>query len=441
MPARHILIGSGPAAAAAAEAIRDADPRAEISVVTAERYGYYSRPGLAYYLAKEVPERALFPFAPTDFERLGLRMVHERAVRIDPAAHSVVLESGGQLPYDRLLLATGSWAIPVGVPGAELSGVTKLDDMHDARDLIERSRSAKAAVVVGGGITALEIVEGLCARRVKVHYFMRKDRYWGNVLSESESRIVEDGLLAQGVQIHHFTELSRIIGESGRVVGVEASDGTRVECDLVAAAIGVLPQKDLAEGAGLTCDRGVLVDPYLRSSEPDIFAAGDIAEIRDPLTGKGTVEVLWNTAVAKGRVAGHNMASASPVAYEAGTPLNVTRLAGFKITIIGAVGGGQDSDVRGIVRGDSETWRHSGDSVMVESETGGAHVRLALGESTITGAVVMGDQALSFPLQELIAERADVSSMMTALKAPAAPLAELIVGFWQDRTVRRAQTV
>ncbi len=194
MARRHVLIGCGPAAIAAAETIRAFEPAALITIVDAEGHGYYSRPGLAYYLAKEIPEERLFPFSRARLERLDLAVVHDRAVRLDPAAHRVALASGRELAYDRLLLATGSRAVPIGASGENLDGVTKLDDLNDARDLIRRSAHAKAAVVVGGGITAIEIVEGLRAHHVEVHYFMRKQRYWSNVLSETESRVVEEGL-------------------------------------------------------------------------------------------------------------------------------------------------------------------------------------------------------------------------------------------------------
>jgi nitrite reductase (NADH) large subunit len=430
MARRHVLIGSGPGAIAAAEMIRRHDDQAEIVIVGAEPHGYYSRPGLAYYLAKEVPEERLFPFTPQDFARLNAQLLLGRAVHIDRAAHRVTLEGGRELPYDRLLVATGSRAIPAKVPGAELDGVVKLDDMDDARDLIRRSRDAKAAVVVGGGITALEIAEGLRARGVHVHYFMRKGRYWSNVLSESESRIVEQGLRARGVEIHDFTELAQILGRQGRVVGVETGDGTQIPCDLVAVALGVRPQKELAEEAGLDCGRGVLVDEHLRSSDDDIFAAGDIAEVHDTVTDRRTLEVLWSSAVNKGRIAGLNMATDPEHAYDTGTPLNVTRLAGFKITIIGTVGSGKDSDLQALSRGDSETWTELGEAVVVESHNGDNHIRLALAKSTIAGAVIMGDQEISFPLHEIIGGRADVSDILASLKEPAAPVAEIVRGFW-----------
>jgi len=438
MARRHILIGGGPGAIAAAEAIRGADDGAEIVLVGADPHGYYSRPGLAYYLTNEMPEERLFPFTPDDVLSLSLNTVTERAVGIDPAAHTVTLESGRQLAYDRLLIATGSRAISARVPGAELDGVVKLDGMDDARDIVRRSRKAKAAVVVGGGITALEIVEGLRARRVHVHYFMRKDRYWGNVLSEAESRIVQQRLLREGVEIHTFTELARILGKDGRVAAVETGDGTRIPCDLVAVAVGVRPQIELAQTAGLECARGVLVDQCLRSSDPDIFAAGDVAEVADPHTGHRVVEVLWSSAVAKGRVAGLNMAEEPAHVYEQGPPLNVTRLAGLYTTIIGTVGSGDDADLEGISRGDSQIWSELRGRAIVEAQRGDAHIRLALGKDTIVGAVVMGDQTISFPLQELIEGRVDVSGIVPALEAPEAPVVEVIDRLWGDWRAGRA---
>jgi NAD(P)H-nitrite reductase large subunit len=430
MARRYLLIGCGPAAISAAETIRSRDAEGEISMVCAEPHGYYSRPGLAYYLADEVPEDRLFPFSTADFARLGVHLLFERATGIDPGAHRVTLEGGRQLVYDRLLIATGSRAIPAAVPGAELDGVVKLDDLDDARDLIRRSRQAKAAVVVGGGITALEIAEGLTARGVPVHYFMRKSRYWSNILSESESRVVEDGLRAAGVQIHQRTELARVVGREGRVAAVETGDGAQIACDMVAVALGVRPQHGLAKAAGLDCARGVLVDRHLCSSDPDIFAAGDVAEVRDSVTGRRTLEVLWNSAVAKGCIAGLNMATGATHIYDTGLPLNVTRLVGFKVTIIGSVGSGKDADLEGLARGDSETWAELGEAVMVESDADDVHIRLALGENSIAGAVVMGDQASSFTLQEIIEARADVSAIKASLQAPAAPLAATVEGSW-----------
>ena len=118
-----------------------------------------------------------------------------------------------RLSYDRLLIAVGAQALPLDVPGSKLEGVLKLDHMEDAKRILKFARRGKTAVVVGGGITALELVEGLISRGVKVHYLLRGDRYWSNVLDEHESKIVEQRLVEEGVKLHHHAEVIEITGK------------------------------------------------------------------------------------------------------------------------------------------------------------------------------------------------------------------------------------
>ncbi|MHB0877772.1 MAG: NAD(P)/FAD-dependent oxidoreductase [Anaerolineae bacterium] len=432
MQRRYLIVGSGAAGIAAAESIRRYDPRGDITLVSEDGHGYYSRPGLAYLLTGEVPERQLHPFDNGDFRRLNVRLLQARAVALDPGAHRLTLYGGDAMPFDRLLIATGSAAIPLPVPGAELEGVVKLDDLDDARRILGRSRRGRTAVVVGGGITALELVEGFRARQVTTHYLMRGDRYWSNVLDEDESRLVEARLRDEGVQIHYHAEVGAIVGRGEHVVGVTTADGHEIPCDMVACAIGVRPRLELARSAGLATDRGIVTDDMLRTSASDVYAAGDVAQVLDPLTGKAGLDTLWSAAVAQGRAAGANMAGQT-TPYRKSAPLNVTRLAWLATTIIGTVGSGSDRDVSGIARGDSETWRQSTSTLVAHSSDDGNRLRVVIGERTLLGAVVMGDQSLSFPLYHLIAEQADVSAIRDRLTEPAANLAAVLAQFWAER--------
>lgn len=426
---RYVIVGTGAAGIAAAEAIRKADPAGDILLVSEEADGYYSRPGLAYFLTGEISEKMLYPFSKRDFKALGVRLLRARAVNIHRDARLVEMEHGATVPYDRLLIAVGAAANRASFPGSDLAGVVKLDTIDDARRMIKLSRRTRAAVVVGGGITALEIVEGLRARGVKVHYFLRKARYWRNVLDETESKIVEHKLMEEGVKIHYHTELAEILERRGRVAGVLTKDGRTIKCQMVAIAIGVRPRIALAQAAGLEVERGVLVDEYLRTSDPYIYAAGDVAQVYDPFSGKSVVDSLWGPARDQGWTAGLNM-TGRKIMYTKLVPFNVTRLAGLTTTIIGTVGKGTDDDLVGIARGDSETWRQLPDAIAAQDDFEVNRLRMMIGERRLLGAIVMGDQTLSQPLHRLIANKADISSIRDELLRPQAPLADLIADFW-----------
>ncbi|HEU4561911.1 MAG TPA: FAD-dependent oxidoreductase [Longimicrobium sp.] len=413
---RYVVVGTGIAGLSACEAIRERDPAARITLVGEEPHPFYSRPGLAYLLTGSVPERRLHVRTPAEVEALGVDRVHARTASLDPAGHTLALEDGRTLPYDRLLLATGALSIPPAFPGAELQGVMQLDGLDQARRMLELARKRTRAVVVGGGSTALEIVEGLHARGVHVHYFLRGDRYWSKVLDAVESAIVEGRLESEGVRIHRRTEVAAAVGRGGKLEAVETESGERVPCEVLAVAVGIRPRLELARGAGIEVDRGVMVNELLETSAANIFAAGDVAQVLDPATGRAELDALWNSALAMGRAAGANMAGAG-VPYRKAVPMNVTRLAGLVTTVIGAVGGGKDPDLVTMTRGQSESWTTHGSPVAVQDRHGTDRVRVMLDERTVVGALVMGSQRLSHPLARLVSERADISPIRGELLA------------------------
>jgi NAD(P)H-nitrite reductase large subunit len=426
---RYVIIGSGAAGVGAIEAIRCHDPNSSITMISEEREGYYSRPGLAYYLTGELVERQLYPMNEQDFRRLKIQRLQARVTRIHREEQQVELHNGATLPYESLLIATGAMAASTKLPGVGAEGVVKLDNMDDARRIVKLARKGRTAVVVGGGITALEIVEGLVARGLKVHYFLRGDRYWSNVLDEIESRIVEHRLQEDGVQIHYHTEVAEVLAKNNRVEAVLTKDGRQIRCSMVAVAIGVRPRKQLAEFCGLETDRGILVNEYLQTSDPNIFAAGDVGQAYDPQTGNHVLDSLWGPAREQGTVAGYNM-SGRLTTYQKRMPFNVTRLANLTTTIIGMVGRGDDLDMIGIARGDSETFRQLPDSIAVQSDFSVNRVRVLMDGDHIIGGIVMGDQTLSRPILHLASKRVNISLIHDQLLKPGASIEDLVTRFW-----------
>lgn len=437
MSRRHVLVGSGIAALSAAEAIRQAEPRASITVVGMEPAGFYSRPGLAYYLTEELPAPQLALRTERELAALRLERIVGRATSLVPARHLLYLEDGRALRYDRLLLATGAASIPPDFPGAGLEGVMHLDGLADAEGLVRRMGPARAAVVVGGGSTALELVEGFAARGLDTHYLLRGERYWAKVLDRVESAIVEARLLAGGVHLHRHTGIREVLGQDGRVAGVSTTTGRHLPAEIVAVAVGVRPRLALAQGAGLTLDRGIVTSECLETSAEDVYAAGDVAQVYDPVTRTAQLDTLWASAQAQGRIAGLNMAGLR-LAYRTRPALNVTRLGGIATTIVGTVGASDDPDLLTLTRGQSERWLTDPEAWSVGGARRGHRLRVVVSGRAIVGAVIMGDQALSTPLAHLIGEQVDISALRPALDAEPEAALDLLLDFChahvRDRT-------
>jgi nitrite reductase (NADH) large subunit len=429
---RYVILGAGAAGIAAAETIRKQDASGEIICVSAEQAGYYSRPGLAYYLSKELGRKSLFPFNKDDFERRGIKLYVNTAAQIDVERQEVIFRDQKRVRYDRLLLALGARAVRPEIEGADLEGVVYLDSLAQTDWMIKKARRARRAVVVGGGITALEIVEGLQARGVKVHFFLRGEQYWGRVLDEIESRLVLNRLQHEGVVIHQRTELERLVEKRGKVAAVLTKDGREIKTEMAAFAIGVRPRKQLAVDSELEVGRGIRVNEYLETSAPGVYAAGDVAEMYDPAADKWVVDSLWNLARSQGIVAGLNM-TGEKTAYLRSSPLNVTRLAGLTTTIIGRVGTADPvEDEYAIVRGESETWQQMPDAVVCQNDFEVNRLRIMVGEKHLIGAVLMGDQTLSQPLEELVAEQVDISPIRSQLVDSGADLGGLLLETWNQ---------
>jgi NAD(P)H-nitrite reductase large subunit len=377
----------------------------------------------------------LFPRQKEYFQKLHFRYLKGNVKRILRDQHYLEIEGHVYVAYDRLLLSLGAYAIPLEVPGSKLEGVLKLDHLNDANQIIKLARRGKTAVVVGGGITALELVEGLVARGLKVHYLLRGDRYWSNVLDEQESKIVEHRLKEEGVKLHYHSEINEITGKHNRVNAVRLAGGAILKCDLVAYAIGIQPRTGLAKNAALDVDRGILVNEYMQTNDPSIFAAGDVAQVYDPYIKRSVLDSLWSPSRDQGSIAGLNMAGQKKP-YIKSAPFNVTRLAGLTTTIIGVVGRGRDDDLVGIARGDSETWRQLPDVLVAQTGFEVNRLRVLVGEKTLLGAIVMGDQTLSFPLEKIISNNVDISAIRDGLLAPYANIADILAGFWA-KTVER----
>ena len=303
-PSRIVIVGGGAAGFAAAERLRRERYEGDLVMVSSEDVPPVDRPNLSKdYLAGKAPEEWV-PLRPDSFypeNGVDLRL-HTSVTGIDVRAGEIVLEDGTRVAYDRLLLATGAEPVRLRVPGAELPHVRMLRSLADCRAIIERAVAARRAVVLGASFIGLEVAAALRARDIEVHVVAPERRPMERVLGPQMGDFVRALHEEHGV-VFHFGETATGINDKR----VALSGGGTIDADLVVAGVGVRPRIALAENAGLALDRGVIIDDYLQTSAPGIFAAGDIARWPDPHTGTKIRVEHWVVAERQGQAAALNM--------------------------------------------------------------------------------------------------------------------------------------
>jgi NADPH-dependent 2,4-dienoyl-CoA reductase/sulfur reductase-like enzyme/nitrite reductase/ring-hydroxylating ferredoxin subunit len=303
-PGRIVIIGGGAAGFAAAERLRREGYAGRLTLLSADDAAPYDRPNLSKdYLAGTAPEEWI-PLRPESFyaeNAIELRL-GTTVAGIDPSGRRVLLAGGGELLFDRLLLATGAEPVRPPIPGADTLQVRTLRSLRDSRALIEAAKSARQAVLIGAGFIGLEVAAALRARGLAVHVVAPEARPLERVLGPELGDLVRRLHEEQGVVFHLEAEVAGI--EPGRV---NLEGGQSLGAELVVLGTGVRPRMELAERAGLAVDHGVLVDEYLETSAPGIFAAGDIARWPDPHSGERIRIEHWVVAELQGQAAALNM--------------------------------------------------------------------------------------------------------------------------------------
>ncbi|HIH2622931.1 TPA: FAD-dependent oxidoreductase [Burkholderia cenocepacia] len=304
LPASVVIVGGGAAAIAAAVTLRQEGYPHAITLLSADADPPYDRPNLSKdYLAGTAQADWLPLRAPSFYaeQRIDVRC-NTRVTRIDPAQRSVELADGSRVDYGALLLATGAEPNKLNVPGADLPHVCTLRSRADCDALIAKLKTARRCVVVGASFIGLEAAAALRTRGLDVHVVAPDPHPMGRVLGDALGDTIKALHEAHGVVFHLGATPARIGPDS-----VTLSSGDVLPADVVLVGIGVHPNVELAQDAGLAVERGVTVDRFLQTSAPGIYAAGDIARWPDPLTGQRIRVEHWVVAERQGIVAARNL--------------------------------------------------------------------------------------------------------------------------------------
>ncbi len=404
---RIVIVGNSAASLTALETIRRLDRRCPVTLVTDEAIPAYSRVMLPYLVSGERSDLSLRP--PGHVESLGARLIlGRRAVRADGG--SLALDDGTTLPFDRLLVATGSSAAIPDIDGVATPGVTPLKSMSDALAIRERLPGARGAVIIGGGLICLLVVHAFLKLGLRLTIVVSSDRLLSRMLDEPGAAIVQQRLVEAGVRILTRTDVAHIGAKSGRLRSITTSTGEEIPADIAVLAKGVRSNVELASASGLAVARGVLVDQYARTSRPGIFAAGDCAEAPDSIVrGKKTICATWFEAVSQGETAAVNMLLDMPRPTFGALKMNVMETLGIAVASIGL------------------TEPPDSSAQVLTSSRNGSYRKLIISGDRIVGAVLVGDIGEAGTIATLIRRRRKLSELKRLDPARPIRYAELAV--------------
>ncbi|MEO7524543.1 MAG: FAD/NAD(P)-binding oxidoreductase [Ferruginibacter sp.] len=297
-----IIIGNGVAGVTAARHIRMHSGE-KITIISKESDYFFSRTALMYVYMGHMKFEHIQPYENNFWKDNGIQLKKGIVKSVDTKAKMLELEDGSKIVFDKLLIASGSKSNMFDWPGQNLKGVTGLYSKQDLETLHEYSDGCKRAVVVGGGLIGIELAEMFNSRNIPVTFLIREKSFWSTVLPSEESEMINRHIAEHGIDLLLETELKEIIAdEKGRVTAVITNTGERISCEIVGLAAGVTPNIDFLKSSGIELDKGVLVNEFLETSVPDIYALGDCAQQRAAIGSRKTVEAVWYTGRMMGEV-------------------------------------------------------------------------------------------------------------------------------------------
>ncbi len=302
-----VIIGNGIAGVSAARHIRKNSDK-KITIVSTETEYFFSRTALMYVYMGHMKFEHTQPYENWFWKKNSIDLVKGFVTTVDHKNKKLTLREGGELGYDKLIIATGSKPNKFGWPGQDLKGVQGLYHRQDLEKLeanAPNNKVCKRAVIVGGGLIGIELAEMLVTRNIPVTFLVRETSFWNGVLPKGESALINEHILEHHIDLRLATNLVEIISdENGRAKAVTTDKGDTIECNVVGLTAGVSPNIDFLKDSGIELGRGVKVNRFLETNIPDVYAIGDCAEQHEAIGNRRPIEAVWYT----GRMMGETLA-------------------------------------------------------------------------------------------------------------------------------------
>lgn len=307
---RYVIIGNGVAGTTAADTLRKNDPNCSISLLTNEPYPLYNRVSLPRFLQGKIVEQRVMIRDLAWHEQRGIRLITETMVaEVNTDEREIVTENGLRLPYDALLVATGGWANPLRVPGAEgCKHIYNFVTLDDTKTIIERMLESRHAVAYGGSFISYELCDGFAIRNLNTTWIMRGPYWLRSALDPEGGEVVDNIARKFGVEIIHGDEIESVIPQNGVPGYVKTKKGREIQADLIGVGLGITLNTSILANTPVAVRNGILTNEYLETNVPGVYSAGDVAEFYDAAVGTQHTMGTWDNAMAHGKLVAANMA-------------------------------------------------------------------------------------------------------------------------------------
>lgn len=330
------IIGNGISGITAARHLRKLSEH-DITVISAETDYFFSRTALMYVYMGHMRYEDIKPYEDWFWEKNRIELLRARIAHVDFAEQTLHTDQGSTVAYDKLILALGSEPNKFGWPGQSLEGVRGLYSYQDLEYMEAHSEGLERAVVVGGGLIGIEMAEMFHTRHIPVTFLVREKSYWNGVLPNEESAMVNRHIQEHGFDLRLSTELDRIEDDgTGRACAVVTKGGERIPCGYVGLTAGVRPNINFLKDTELEIEKGILVDDYLATNQPNVYAIGDCAQLRQPREGRRAIEAVWYTGRMMGETVAYTICG-QPQAYDPGVWFNSAKFLDIEYQVYGDI--------------------------------------------------------------------------------------------------------